>query len=54
MSPTARQELRDWAERVRQRKAKEKEPKQPWCFTDYTDAFVFVVCMVGATYLLAR
>lgn len=46
MSPIARQELRHFAETVRARREREKEPNE-WTPADKTDAFVAIVAFIA-------
>lgn len=53
MTPLAKQELHDFCERARKRRAREKEPRYPMTFADKTDAAVVAVCVIAAIVCLA-
>ena len=52
MTPTARRELHDYCERARRVREAQAPKVESWTFADKTDAFVFVVCMVGAVFFI--
>lgn len=53
MTPIARQELADFCERARKRRAREREPRYPLTFADKTDAVVGAVVIIAALVCLA-